>query len=105
MLKIDAIGNIGQDARVRTGNEGRQFLSFSLGVSKPDKTTLWLSVLMPYKAGLQPYLVKGAKVFVRGDADFAIYQGKAVDVTVFAKEVELCDLKKDPATIAGSPIA
>ena len=92
MQKIEIIGNLGGDTARRNGADGKSFLSFQVAVSTQN-TTNWYGVLMPYKERIEPYLTKGAKVFVRGDLKINVHTlndgRQVVDLDIFAKEIEL----------------
>lgn len=102
MLKIEVIGNIGNDAEVKIIN-GNQCVSFNVAHSERrnnQETTTWVSVLMHGDGGnLTQYLKKGAKVFVRGNLSAKPYQDKngqwCVGINVSASEVQLCGLKNE----------
>lgn len=109
MLKIEVIGNIGNDAEIKNIN-GNECVSFNVASSEKrngvDYTT-WVSVLMNGNGGnLTQYLKKGAKVFVRGNLSVKQYQGNNgqwnVGINVSASEVQLCGLKSENTAQAGS---
>lgn len=108
MAKIEFIGNLGADARVEEYN-GRKFVSFNVAdtqkFTKADGTkvekTDWVScTIQGDGGGLLPYLVKGKKVFVRGQLstrifDSAQYHCKMVGLSCAVRELELVG---DPTT-------
>lgn len=102
MLKIEVIGNIGNDAEIKSIN-GNDCVSFNVAHSEKRngvEYTTWVSVLMNGNGGnLLPYLKKGAKVFVRGNLSVNPYQDKnnqwRVGINVSASEVQLCGLKSE----------
>lgn len=104
MLKIEIIGNIGNDAEIKSFN-GKEFVSFNVAHTEKfnDKEyTTWVSVILNGNGGnLKQYLKKGAKVFVRGNLSINQYQNKngqwAVGVNVSATEIQLCGLKAENA--------
>ncbi len=92
---MQVIGNLGRDAEVRKIND-REYFAFSVASTKrrgDSKVTTWISVLRPFSDKLKPYLVKGAQVFVSGEADikpFVTKDGKVgADVSVFADVLQL----------------
>ncbi len=96
MIRAEAIGVVGRDAEMRSTAGGTQVLNFSVAAngSRKDADTVWLScALFGARADkLKPYLVKGKKVFVRGE--FKIRQWSkgdksGVDVDVTVDEIEL----------------
>lgn len=102
MLKIEVIGNIGNDAEIKKIN-GNECVSFNVASSEKrngTEYTTWVSVLMNGNGGnLTPYLKKGAKVFVRGNLSVKQYQGNNgqwnVGINVSASEVQLCGLRNE----------
>ena len=107
MLKIEVIGNIGNDAEIKEFS-GKKYVSFNIAHSERRKdangtsveSTTWVSVLWYGDGGnLTQYLKKGAKVFVRGNLSAKPYQDKngqwCVGINVSASEVQLCGLKNE----------
>lgn len=104
MIKVEIIGNLGADAQLQLVN-GNKFVSFRVANTDKwtDKTTgeitsstQWISCSLNGEGGaLLPYLKKGTKVFVRGNAQFIIYSSAKshkmeVGVNLFVREIELC---------------
>lgn len=104
MIKVEIIGNLGADAQLQVVN-GNKFVSFRVANTDKwtDKTTgeissstQWISCSLNGDGGaLLPYLKKGTKVFVRGNAQFIIYSSAKshkmeVGVNLFVREIELC---------------
>ena len=88
MLKVEIIGNIGNDAETKEFG-GKKYVSFSVAHTEYQKDeqgnrtdlTTWCSVLwFGEGGGLLPYLKRGAKVFVS------------------ASEVQLCGVKVETST-------
>lgn len=110
MLKIEVIGNIGNDAEVKKIN-GNECVAFNIAHSEKRngvENTTWVSVLMNGNGGnLTPYLKKGAKVFVRGNLSVNQYQDKngqwRVGINVSASEIQLCGLKSENNAPANDP--
>ena len=88
MKQIQIIGNLGQNSKVANGSNGRELTTFSVAVSNRQNTTTWYSVCMRRNDKLDPYLVKGTKVFVQGDLEPVLYNG-GIQLNVFAERVEL----------------
>lgn len=103
MFKIDVIGNLGADAETRVSN-GATYVAFRVAhtVKSVDMQTgevvreaVWVSCS---KAGectnLMPFLRKGTKVFVRGNAQLKVYTGhdgkQHAGINLFVHELELC---------------
>lgn len=109
MIKVEIIGNLGADAQLQEKN-GNKFVAFR--VANTDKwvdkstgqvieSTQWISCTLNGDGGaLLPYLKKGTKVFVRGNAQFVIFSSAKtrqmeVGVNLFVREIELCGSAKE----------
>ena len=109
MIKVEIIGNLGADAQLQEKN-GNRFVSFR--VANTDKwvdkstgqvieSTQWISCTLNGDGGaLLPFLRRGTKVFVRGNAQFVIFSSAKshqmeVGVNLFVREIELCGGKQD----------
>lgn len=95
MLKIIASGNIGSDAVIRDGGNGRSAISFSVATSKKVKeeyVTTWVKCTKWVASGgstaIADYLKKGAKVIVVGEASIEVYEGKG-NLICTVVEIEL----------------
>ena len=116
-LKVEIIGNLGADAQLQEKN-GNKFVAFR--VANTDKwidkstgqvieSTQWISCTLNGDGGaLLPYLKKGTKVFVRGNAQFVIFSSAKtrqmeVGVNLFVREIELCDGQKENQQTAQQP--
>lgn len=103
MFKIDVIGNLGADAETRVSN-GATYVAFRVAhtVKSVDmqsgeviRDAVWVSCS---KAGectnLMPFLRKGTKVYVRGNAQLKVYTGHDgkphAGINLFVHELELC---------------
>ena len=103
MFKIEVIGNLGADAETRVSNDAT-YVAFRVAhtVKSVDMQTgevirvaVWVSCS---KAGectnLMPFLRKGTKVFVRGNAQLKVYTGHDgkphAGINLFVHELELC---------------
>lgn len=101
MLKIEIMGNIGNDAQVKDFN-GKKYIAFNVAHSEKFKNaqgveterTTWISVLYPGESPIVQYLRKGTGVFVRGDMSVKQFQDSThnwqVGVNCLAREVQLC---------------
>lgn len=109
MIKVEIIGNLGADATLQEKN-GNRFVAFR--VANTDKwidkstgqvieSTQWISCTLNGDGGaLLPYLKKGTKVFVRGNAQFVVFSSAKtrqmeVGVNLFVREIELCGGAKE----------
>ena len=103
MFKVELIGNLGADAETRVSN-GATYVTFRVAhtVKNVDmqsgeiiREAVWVSCS---KAGectnLMPFLRKGTKVFVRGNAQLKVYTGhdgkQHAGINLFVHELELC---------------
>lgn len=82
MLKIEFIGYLGGDAKVAT-TQTSNILTFDVGVSRRDgagnKVTTWIKCSKHIDSSggnVAQYLVKGTRVFVRGDLSVTAYENK-----------------------------
>ncbi len=109
MIKVEIIGNLGADAQLQQVN-GNKFVSFRVANTEKwtdkttgeiNKSTQWIScTLNGDGGGITPFLKKGTKVFVRGNATFVMYSSAKshkmeVGVNLFVREIELCGGKED----------
>ena len=108
MFKAEIIGNLGADVEIKDGN-GNKFASCRVAHSDvyvdengtKHETTQWVDVIINNTdSKLLEYLVRGTKVFVRGNARVRVYssaiQRKMVaGITIHAVEIELCGGSRD----------
>lgn len=103
-MNLDLIGNLGQDAQLRTDN-GRSYVLFSVANTERFQRrdgsnveiTDWVNCILNGDGGqLLQYLKKGRKVYVRGRASLRVFSSEkdrrmkaGVDLNV--KEVELLE--------------
>ena len=103
MFKIDVIGNLGADAETRISN-GATYVTFrvahtvkSVNIQTGEivRDAVWVSCSKAGEcANLMPYLHKGTKVYVRGNAQLKVYTGHDgkphAGINLFVHELELC---------------
>ena len=103
MFKCEVIGNIGADAEVKESN-GKKFVTFRVAHSdsyvdasgQKHENTDWIDCVMSnVDSKVIPYLLKGVKVFVRGNARLRCYSSPKLrqmvaGLTINALEIELC---------------
>ena len=103
MFKIEVIGNLGADAETRVCN-GSTYVAFRVAhtVKSVDMQTgevvrdaVWVSCSKAGEcANLMPYLHKGTKVYVRGNAQLKVYTGHDgkphAGINLYVHELELC---------------
>lgn len=89
MLKIELIGNLGNDAE-SVDYQGRRFASFSVAHSEKytdssgqqREVTTWVRCTKNGdNASLLPYLKKGTQVYVRGNMTVGTYQSRQTGTT------------------------
>ena len=109
MLSLNAIGNLGADAEVRTAN-GRQFISFKIAHSESwtgddgtkHESTTWIScIINNANSPILPYLKRGVKVFVQGRFQPKVYSSPTRKMMVAGIDcsvdrIELCGGSNDP---------
>lgn len=109
MLSLNAIGNLGADAEVRTAN-GRQFISFKIAHSESwtgddgtkHESTTWIScIINNTNSPVLPYLKRGVKVFVQGRFQPKVYSSPTRKMMVAGIDcsvdrIELCGGSSDP---------
>lgn len=111
MIKLEIIGNLGADAQLQMYN-GNKFVSFRIAntdawtdkaTGEIKKSTQWISCTLNGDGGnLLPYLKKGTKIFVRGNAQIVVYSSPKTHqmeagVNLFVREIELCGGSKEEA--------
>lgn len=81
MKKTVIIGNLGQDAQVKTTQQGAQYLAFNVAVTEKrngQETTTWFSCSgwgERFVSGqLGQYLKKGTKVYIEGNYSPSLFQ-------------------------------
>lgn len=108
MLSLNAIGNLGADAEVRTAN-GRQFISFKIAHSESwtgddgtkHESTTWISCIINNpNSPVLPYLKRGVKVYITGRFQPKVYSSPTrrmmvagIDCSV--DRIELCGGSSD----------
>ena len=90
MKCITIVGNLGNNAVMRTTSDGRQIMTFSVAVNQSnEQPPLWFNVVANMREKLFTYLLKGQCVLVIGDLTPALYKGQ-IDLSVNADRIELC---------------
>jgi len=92
-------GNVGKDAVLRHTPQGDPVLNFSVGVTErkgQENVTLWVDCSLWGKRAesLEPYISKGSKVAVSGQAGVRVHEGKAY-MTMRVSDVTLQGSKQD----------
>ena len=95
LQKIEIIGNLVSDAELKSGNDGRQFIVFRVGVYEnigDERRSTFYDVSYP-NGGIFNYLKKGRQVYVSGKLSLGInqWEGKSyLNARISAKDIELC---------------
>lgn len=107
MLKIEMIGNLGADCEKKIYN-GETFYTLNIAhtnkytnreTGEVTEQTTWVSATINWDAkNLQQYLIKGKKIFVRGDASLRLYTGhdgmSHAGLNLRVSELEICSAKE-----------
>lgn len=108
MIRIEIIGNIGADAEKKTAN-GNEFIVFRVAhttkfkdaAGNDKEETTWVDVTMNNAdSKVFPFLKRGEKVYIRGNARLRVYSSPKdrcmkAGLTVMANEVELLGGNRD----------
>lgn len=110
MFKASVIGNLGADCRVVNDN-GHSFVSFRVAhqerYTKADGTQVersqWVDCVLPYSNDVPrvtQYLVRGASVYVTGDAQLRVFSSKIekcfkAGITLHVRDVQLLGGRSD----------
>lgn len=100
LQKIEIIGNLVQDAELKSGKEGKEFISFRVAVSEQsgeDRKTTYYDVICG-RSGVLNYLKKGQPVYVSGRLSVSAISkdGKAfLNASISAKDLVLIGGTKD----------
>jgi hypothetical protein len=105
MIKLEIIGNIGQDAKSVNVN-GKAYWRVSVAHQLKQDVTLWVNCMIPDRGKGIEHLMKGAMVCVQGYPTFEIYDGK-INVTIWAESkcVLLLSQGERDAKTAATPSA
>lgn len=112
MKKTIIIGNLGQDAQVKTTQTGQQFLGFTAAVTEKrngQESTTWFSCSAwgNFVTGaIGQYLKKGTKVYLEGNYNPSLYNAQDGSVQIshnlMVNQIEL--LSSAPQTQAAQPV-
>lgn len=100
LQKIEIIGNLVGDAEVKSGKDGKEFVSFRVAVNEgsgEDKKTTYYDISY-VKSGLLQYLTKGQAVYVSGRLSLSAVckDDKAyLNAYVSAKDIVLLGSRND----------
>lgn len=102
MRKAAIIGNLGRDAELKQTTGGKTVCNFTVAAKtgRTDDESIWFSCAMFGERGQKvcQYLLKGTKVYVRGDFKIRPWEsnGKSgIDVDVTVDDLELLSSKKE----------
>lgn len=100
LQKIEVIGNLVSDAEVKSGKDGKEFISFRIAASEQsgeEKRTTYYDVKFG-KSGVLDYLRKGQQVYVSGRLSLSAVckDGKAfLNAYISARDLVLVGTAKD----------
>lgn len=104
-------GNCGKDAEMRATKSGTELCQFSVAVNSgygDRKKTMWVKCTLFGKRGqsLAPYLLKGSKVVVSGEASLNEWEGKngtRTDLEVNVNDVTLVYSRQQGSQQSSAP--
>lgn len=85
MIKIEAVGNLADNARVISDNAAKPFCAFAIASNRKftnkdsiviNEVTYAQCVLNHSFENVLQYLTKGSKVYVRGNLTISLYENK-----------------------------
>lgn len=102
MNSLNFIGNCGKDAETRFTQNGKSVTSFSVAMNSgwgDRQTTTWVNCTMWGERGekVAPYIVKGQKVGITGEASLREWESNGKSGTSFecnVQNVTLCGEKR-----------
>ena len=100
LQKVEIIGNLVSDAEVKSGKDGREFVTFRVAVSEgsgDDRKVTYFDVNY-IKSGLLQYLRKGQSVYVSGRLSLSAVckdDRAFLNAYVSAKDIVLCGSNRD----------
>lgn len=95
MKHLIITGNVGREPQVKTLNNGKNIMSFSVAVNgRKGDPAEWYGVVSNDLPSIREYLTPGRLVQVIGRPDFRVYNG-ALDITIYADHIELLGKGKD----------
>lgn len=78
MRKVTLIGRLADNASVKPGKDGKQFVTFRMACDsgyRDNKNTEWIDCTYG-RAGLAEYLTKGSLIYAEGEFGHRSYEGK-----------------------------
>lgn len=78
MRKVTLIGRLADNAAVKPGKDGKQFITFRMACDSgygDNKNTEWIDCTYG-RAGLAEYLTKGSLIYAEGEFGHRSYEGK-----------------------------
>jgi single-strand DNA-binding protein len=105
MVTLTATGTLSRDAEIKTLQDGKKMLVFSIGVNQgygDKKTTLWIEcVKFSEKTAIVEFLKKGTKVLVLGEPTLRHWESNGKSGTTLQlrlNEIELLGSKPKETT-------
>lgn len=113
MFQSQVIGNLGSDAELSDGENGKKYASFSVAHTEfskdehgnPIERTIWMNVRWyGYTEKMIACLKRGTKVFISGRTSARAYSDKTGNpqsgLSMMATEVTLCGVKNENPGVA-----
>lgn len=120
MLRIQLIGNLGQDATVRVIDSGASAISFSVAITEKftqqngdvKETTYWVNCTLwktkQQSVAIADYLKKGTKVFIEGKPSTKHYVSRdgetKTSLEVRVERVELLSQSSTSSSASHAPV-
>lgn len=101
---MEIIGNLGADAQIKEIGGKNYIACRAASTAKRGQAeeTTWVSVMYYANDKLLPYLKKGSQVYASGDVRISTYTNRdgivSVDVTLWAKSLQLVGRRDEPQT-------
>ena len=115
MRKVTLIGRLADNAAVKPGKDGKQFITFRMACDAgygDNKNTEWIDCTYG-RAGLAEYLTKGSMIYAEGEFSHRSYTGKdgqqhqvmtmrVNDLTLLVSHRSTPDTAQSPAPASGA---
>lgn len=88
MQELMLIGNVGRVPELKTLQNGKEIMTFSVAVNGREDKVTWFGIVANAQPKIMPYLTKGRQVMVRGGLDVAVYKDQP-DITCYADTIRL----------------
>jgi single-strand DNA-binding protein len=109
MVNLQAIGQLGKDSEIKTLQDGKKMIVFSIGITQgygDNKSTLWIECSkFGEKTTVADFLKKGTKVFISGEPTLRKWESNGKSGTTLqlrVNEIELLGSKPKETTTEGA---